>query len=224
MFEKRKDFVNSIERLSKEDKELVYSALNMHGHMCGGMPLGFVAGKAALEALGVERESNMDKFAIVFSGERHAAGCFADGVQFATGCTFGKGLMKKEAKGKFSFILVDKVKEKAVKVTIKPDVMLNAFKSKFIEYRKKGVKPTEVPQDLAEQMFKRPFSLNPNDLLKIEGPFDYKVSKGKSCFNIVVCDKCGDACAENYVRLEDGKKYVLNAGVFDKILIMDLSQ
>jgi len=214
MFEKRKEIINSIENLTNDEKEIIYSALNMHGHMCGGMPLGFVAGKAALKALGVDRELNMDKFVIVYSGERHAAGCFADGVQFATGCTFGKGLMKKEAKGKFSFILVDKIKEKAVKVTIKPEVMLNAFKSKFIELRKKGIKPTEVPQDLAEQMFKRPFSLKPEDILKIEGPFDYKVVKGKSCFNIVVCENCGDVCAENYVRLEDGKKVCLDCWSF----------
>ncbi len=206
MFTKKKKIIETIESLTYEEKEILYSALNMHGHLCGGMPLGFVAGKAAMNALGVSREENMDKFVIIYSGERHAAGCFADGVQFATGCTFGKGLMKKEAKGKFSFILVDKNKNKAVKVTIKPEVMLNAFKSKFIELRKKGVKPSNVPQDLAEQMFKKPFGLNPDDFLKIEGPFDFETAKGKSCFNLVVCEKCGDVCAENYARIENGKK------------------
>ena len=119
MFNERREFIKSIPNLTDEEKELLYSALNMHGHICGGMPLGFMAGKTALKALGSERESNMDKMVIVFSGERHAAGCFADGVQFATGCTFGKGLMKKEPKGKFSFMLIDKVNEKAVQVTIK---------------------------------------------------------------------------------------------------------
>ena len=214
MFNERREFIKSIPNLTDEEKELLYSALNMHGHICGGMPLGFMAGKTALKALGSERESNMDKMVIVFSGERHAAGCFADGVQFATGCTFGKGLMKKEPKGKFSFMLIDKVNEKAVQVTIKAEVMLKAFESPFVQMRKKGIKPTEIPQDIAKQMFQRPFNANPDDLFIVKGPFDFKVPKGKACFNLVVCEKCGDVVAENYIKLEDGKKVCIDCWSF----------
>ncbi len=214
MFAQRKEIIEGIKGLTGEEKELLYSALNMHGHVCGGMPMGFVAGKAALKVLGVEREPNMDKMVIVFSGERHAAGCFADGVQFATGCTFGKGLMKKEAKGKFSFILVDKVNEKAVQVTIKPEVMLKAFQSPFVKMRKEGVKPTDIDQDLAKKMFNNPFNADPENLFIIKGPFDFKVQKGKACFNLVVCEKCGDAVAENYIKLEDDKKVCVDCWSF----------
>jgi formylmethanofuran dehydrogenase subunit E len=35
------------------------SAFFIHGHVCGGMPLDFRAGIAALKALGSERELNM---------------------------------------------------------------------------------------------------------------------------------------------------------------------
>ncbi len=214
MFEERRELINSIPNLTEEDKELLYSALNMHGHICGGMPLGFVAGKAALKALGADREPNMDKMVIVFSGERHAAGCFADGVQFATGCTFGKGLMKKEPKGKFSFMLIDKVNEKAVQVTIKAEIMQKAFQSPFVKMRKEGVKPTEIPQDIAKPIFKNPFNANPENLFTIKGPFDFKVPKGKACFNLVVCEKCGDIVAENYIKVEDGKKVCIDCWSF----------
>ena len=214
MFEERKEVIQKIEGLTDEEKELLYSALNMHGHFCGGMPMGFKAGLAALKALGVEREPNMDKMVIVFSGEKHAAGCFADGVQFATGCTFGKGLMKKEPKGKFSFMLIDKVNEKAVLVTIKAEVMQKAFQSPFIEMRKKGVKPTDVPKDISIPMFQRPFTLKSEELFNIKGPFDFKVPKGKACFNLVVCEKCGDVVAENYIKVEDGKKVCIDCWSF----------
>ena len=214
MFAQRKEMIGKVKGLTEEEKELLYSALNMHGHVCGGMPMGFVAGKAALKALGVEREPNMDKMVIVYSGERHAAGCFADGVQFATGCTFGKGIMKKEAKGKFSFMLVDKVNEKAVQVTIKPEVMLKAFQSPFVKMRKEGVKPTDIDQELANTMFNNPFNADPENLFIIKGPFDFKVPKGKACFNLVVCEKCGDAVAENYMKLEDGKKVCIDCWNF----------
>ena len=214
MFAQRKEMIEKVKGLTEEEKELLYSALNMHGHVCGGMPMGFVAGKAALKALGVSREPNMDKMVIVYSGERHAAGCFADGVQFATGCTFGKGLMKKEAKGKFSFMLVDKANEKAVQVTIKPEVMLKAFQSPFVKMRKEGIKPTDIDQNLANTMFNNPFNADPENLFNIKGPFDFKVPKGKACFNLIVCEKCGDAVAENYMKLEDGKKVCIDCWNF----------
>ncbi|KAA0258350.1 formylmethanofuran dehydrogenase [Deferribacter autotrophicus] len=206
MFDRHREIVNSIEGLDDREKEFLYSALNLHGHICGGMPMGYVAGLAALKALSCEREKNMDKFVIINVGDKHAAGCFADGVQFATGCTFGKGVMKKEAKGKWTFMLVDKVNEKAVKVKIKPELLKKAFSAPFItEYRIKGVKPTDVPAEVAEPAFKRPFALKLEDIVNVEGPFEFKVSKGKSCFNLQICEICGDAIAENYARIVDGK-------------------
>ena len=65
------------------------SSFIVHGHVCGGMPLGFRAAHRALEALGAERELNMGTLAFVETGSGHAAGCFADGVQMGSGCTFG---------------------------------------------------------------------------------------------------------------------------------------
>ncbi|MGC8769290.1 FmdE family protein [Calditerrivibrio sp.] len=56
----------------------------MHGHVCGGMLMGYVAGLSALKALNVERERNMDKMVIIKVGDKHAVGFFADGVQFMT--------------------------------------------------------------------------------------------------------------------------------------------
>jgi len=80
----------------------------IHGHVCGGMPLGFRAGLMALRALAVERESNMAKLVFVETGTGHAAGCFADGVQMSTGCTFGKGLIQRTGYGKWALNLVEK--------------------------------------------------------------------------------------------------------------------
>ena len=57
------------------------SAFFIHGHLWGGMPLGFRTGVAALKALDAERELNIEKLAFVETGGGHAAGCYADGVQ-----------------------------------------------------------------------------------------------------------------------------------------------
>ncbi len=215
MFERNRKIVDSIEGLSADEKEFLYSALNMHGHICGGMPMGYVAGIAALKALGVEREKNMEKIVIVNVGDKHAAGCFADGVQFATGCTFGKGVMKKEPKGKWVITLIDKKTEKAVKVRVKYELLKKAFSAPFIqEYRIKGVKPTDVPPEVAEPGFKNMFKMKLEDIVEVGEPFDYKIPKGKACFNLIQCESCGDAVAENYVKIEDGKKVCMDCSKY----------
>ncbi|OSS42678.1 Uncharacterized protein DESAMIL20_561 [Desulfurella amilsii] len=213
------DFVKLVDQLDLEEEraQLLISSLVIHGHVCGGMPLGFIAGEAALKALGTKREQNMDKFAILESGDNHAAGCFADGVQFATGCTFGKGLMEKTKKGKFALLLVDKITKKAVHVRLKNEVMKAAFNSPFItEFRKKGIKPSNIPQDIAFEMLKKPFNTPVDQLVEIEGPFDYEFSEPPAAFNLVECEVCGELCAENYVRLENSKKVCLDCFVYAK--------
>ena len=206
MFDDNSALVDSIPGLDDDEREYLYSAINLHGHPCGGMPMGFAAGLAAMKALGLERERNMGTVATVYAGNGHAAGCFVDGVQFSTGCTFGKGLLKKEPKGKWEFELLDKRTGRAVKVRIRKEVMDKAFSAPFItEYRSKGVNPTDIPAEVSHPGFKRPFNLAVEELVEIEGPYEKAVHAPRPCFNRVTCSACGSTVAENYARLEDGK-------------------
>ncbi len=207
MFEKNHELVNSIDGLSDAEKEFLYSALNIHGHACGGMPMGYIAGLAAMKALGMDgRERNMDSIAVVYAGNGHAAGCFVDGVQFSTGCTFGKGIMKKEPKGKWEFMLIRRDSGQAVKVRIKNEILDSAFAAPFItEYRMKGVNPTDIPEEIAAPGFKRLFGLCFDDVVEVEGPFPVKLPKGRPCFNRVNCVVCGATVAENYIQTEDAR-------------------
>jgi len=206
MLEQNRSIARQVEGLDDEQRELLTSALNMHGHACGGMPMGYVAGLAALEALGITRERNMETMAVVYAGHGHAAGCFVDGVQFATGCTFGKGIMRREPRGKWMFMLIHKPSGRAVRVRIRNEVLDRAFDAPFItDYRRKGVKPTEIPEDVARPGFLRPFSLSTEELVEIEGPFAVDVPRPRPCFRRVTCSVCGATVAENYTRLEDGE-------------------
>jgi formylmethanofuran dehydrogenase subunit E len=211
MFSKEREIVDELD-LSKDVKEYLLAGLKVHGHFCGGMATGFFSALEGMEKLGKTQEKNMDLLAVVYAGKFHAAGCFVDGVQFATGATFGKGLMSKEAKGKFQYLLIDKANKKAVKVKMLNEVMENAFKSDFItKYRMKGVKPGDVPFEVSKAIFKNTFSLYKNKkLCSVEGPFDYEVEEPKSTFNHARCEVCGDLIMENYFRVEDGKKVCLD--------------
>ena len=72
-FENFKEIAESTKVLGEDWDKVLESALIIHGHLCGAMPLGFRAGRLALKVLGVEREPNMAKIALVETGVFHAA-------------------------------------------------------------------------------------------------------------------------------------------------------
>ena len=58
--------------------------------------------------------------AIIETGDYHGGMCFGDGIQFTTGCTFGKGNIEKSGEGKFAVTLIDKAAGEAVRVAYEP--------------------------------------------------------------------------------------------------------
>jgi len=178
----------------------------IHGHVCGGMPLGFRAGLQALQKLEAERESNMAKLAFVETGTGHAAGCFADGVQMATGCTFGKGLIQRTEYGKWAFSLVEKATRKAVRVSVKPQVMRQAFDSPFVKMRHQGVAPTDVPLNISRPLVEGLLDKKDEDLFVVSEIFEYSLPAAPApSFNLVTCAGCGEVVAENKTFVKDGK-------------------
>ena len=106
-------------------------ALKFHGHKCPAMPLGLRAGAAAMNSLRVNRTGDSEWLALVELGDHHCATCFADGIQMITGCTFGKGNIQKLNYGKWGLTLVDKKRNKAVRVVPRAEVMLANKKTDF---------------------------------------------------------------------------------------------
>jgi formylmethanofuran dehydrogenase subunit E len=190
--------------------ETLEASFLIHGHICGGMPLGFRAGVAALGALGVEREADMAHLVFVETGTGHAAGCFADGVQMATGCTFGKGLIERSQYGKWAMNLVDVATGKAVRVSVKPEVMQAALQSPFVKMRHQGVPPTEVPLDVSQPLVQNLMARADADLFMVSDIFQYPLAPAAPpCFDTVTCSRCGELVAENRVRVRQGKPVCL---------------
>src|SRR5450759_3761280 len=121
------------------DAELLTLGLKFHGHKCPAMPMGLRAGVAAMRALGVERSQDKELHAVSETGEGHAAGCFLDGVMTSTGCTFRKGNIEKLRYHKMAFTLIDVRRQKAVRVSLKPELFPAALDGPFVAQRKSGV-------------------------------------------------------------------------------------
>jgi formylmethanofuran dehydrogenase subunit E len=174
-------------------KELFELGLKFHGHKCPAMPMGIRAGLAAMNVLGVKR--SLDKELVVESetGEGHAAGCFVDGVMVSTGATFGKSNIKKLNYSKMAFTLIDTTTDRAVRVSLKPEFFEKALASPFVQKRKEGVLPQDIPAEITQPQVDRILSLPEAEFLNISEVFAKKLPKGKGNFETKRCAMCKEA-------------------------------
>lgn len=190
-----------------DPKEYLELGLKFHGHKCPAMPMGLRVGAAAMNKLGIERTGDGEWLALVEIGENHCATCFADGVQVITGCTLGKGNIKKLGYGKWGLILINKKTQKAVRVVPKGEAMARNKESAFmLEYRSKGIPATKVPAEVSEPLVKNVMNAPDEMLLNISEVFDYPYQEKPHSFESFICEECGEMVVEPYGRVKNGKK------------------
>ncbi|GIV66341.1 MAG: formylmethanofuran dehydrogenase subunit E family protein [Chloroflexota bacterium] len=124
-----------------DDKEILQKALEFHGHRCWASVAGVRVGLAALNKLRVRRSGGTELFGIVETGEEHGGMCFGDGVQYTTGCTFGKGNIQKQPYGKLAFTLIEKETNRAVRVVFTSALQKQIATSAFMQKRAAGIPP-----------------------------------------------------------------------------------
>jgi len=188
-------------------KDYLEAGQMFHGHKCPAMPQGLRVGAAAMNVLGVERAKDGQLLAILELGTEHCATCFADGIQMITGCTYGKGNIKRLGLGKWGMTLVDTKTGRAVRVAPKAEAMLKNKQSKFFtEYREKGIPASLVPDEEVEPMVQRVMNAPAEMLMTISDVFEYKLEPKPHSFTSFVCDGCGEMVVEGYGRPLGDKK------------------
>lgn len=189
-----------------EPKEFLEAGQLLHGHMCPAMPLGLRAGAAAMNALAVARAKDKDLVAIVELGDDHCAHCFADGVQMITGCTFGKGNIRKVAYGKFGLTLVERGTGRAVRVVPRAQAQMAMKQTRFFqEYRMRGVPASKVPDEVVEPLIQQVMTAPQEELLVVGAEFRTEVDKKPETFATRVCQACGEMVVERYMRVAADK-------------------
>ena len=187
------------------DKELLAFGQKFHGHKCPAMPMGLRVALAAMKQLGVQHAPDGQLEAILELDEEHCATCFADGVQVATGCTYGKGNIKRLGYGKWGLTLVDKKSGRAVRVVPKAEAMMKSKQSKFMEMRKAGTPASQVPSDIADPLVEMVSNGPDEALLNIGDVFPYKWQDAAHTFESVICSECGEMVVERNARIKTGK-------------------
>ena len=98
-----------------ENKELWKKCAAFHGHVCGGLTIGYKAALYAMELL--EMEFSEDE-QIVCIAENDA--CGVDAIQVMLGCSIGKGNLLFHMRGKQAFSFYNRKNGKSVRLVLKP--------------------------------------------------------------------------------------------------------
>ncbi len=186
-------------------KDYLELGMFFHGHKCPAMPLGLRAGTAAMNVLGVERAKDKELQLISETGKGHAAGCFLDGLMVATGCTYGKSNIEKEYLNKMAFTLIDVKNQKAVRVRLKTEFFEKMLSSPFVEERKKGVLPQDVPAEIADPLVQKVMSMPEDVFLEIGPVIDFEFKRLPGIFDIEKCTICGEAGFANKFKRIKGQ-------------------
>jgi len=190
----------AIEIKDQELKEMFIHGVYFHGHLCPAMPLGLRAGILARSKLGVKRAKSKELVLLSESGPGHLMQCFLDGVMMSTGCTYGKGNCKKLNYNKMAFILVDVLENKAVRISIRPEFIKQAFNSPFLKKREEGIPPEMIEPEIAEAAVNWVLSLPEEELFKTSDVYEYRYiypQEGPPVF----CEKCGEVVFGSKVLL-----------------------
>jgi len=186
------------------DRKIFEKAFEFHGHICWASAVGVRAGMVALRELGVARAGTSGELHCILEiGDNHGAQCFADGVQYATGCTLGKGNIEKAGWGKLAFTLIDKKKERAVRVSYRPGPYHKMIaESAFMRKRGLGIPPTEIPREEAWEVANIVLKA-PEEEVLIVGPveeYPWGDDFGE-IMGLVPCDNCGELVSRMYLRV-----------------------
>lgn len=172
------------------------------------MPLGYRMGLMALAKLGVEREKDHTLHVICELGEGHPQTCLMDGIQAATGATFGKTLMEKTNWGKLAatFWYPGKV---AVRYALTRELLDGFNRFEFFAYRKQGVEPSAIPAAVTQEVIDWTLSLPDEAIYAMAERPEFLYQPVKGSFAKSLCSKCGEYVFERYVRMKDGKAFCI---------------
>lgn len=96
-------------------------AEKFHGHLGPWLVLGLLIGDAALKKLKAEKYFGLE--AEVRGANKKPRSCLIDGLQISSGCTYGKGNIRKIAGDKIQVVLRNLKNNKKISVSLKKDLL-----------------------------------------------------------------------------------------------------
>ncbi|WP_371366821.1 hypothetical protein SRRS_10310 [Sporomusa rhizae] len=178
-------------------------AIDFHGHCCPGLTIGYMAAKAALAHLKVERAEDEELVAIVESD-----GCGIDAIQVLLGCTIGKGNLIYKDYGKQAYTIGNRKTGEAVRIVATGDMTPLTPDQQFLRTAVFSGQATpeqeETWQTLQAERTTRMLATPASELFKIQD-VELNLPSEAKIFNSVICEYCGEKVMEARARLKNGK-------------------
>ncbi len=176
-------------------RALLKEAGRLHGHYCPYLALGVKAGAKAIRELGIEHEGMEDVLAIVETNS-----CFSDGIQYATGCTFGNNSLVYKDYGKTAVTLAKRGGE-GIRLVLKPhqgDIWAKKY-PQYDELFEVVVKERRGDDEQREELMnlsrKISFQLITADLEKVFTikRVEVELPNYAPIYESFICSKCGES-------------------------------
>ena len=161
-----------------ETRELWNKAAAFHGHVCGGLTIGYKAALYAIELLGLTFSPDEE---LVCIAENDACGC--DAIQAILGCSVGKGNLLFHMTGKQAFSFYERKTGKSLRLVLRPSDRKMTRQESFAYYQSLALK----------DMF---------DVKETKLPLPQRAQ----VFESYVCEGCGEVTGAKWIRMENGKK------------------
>lgn len=165
-----------------ENKELWKKCAAFHGHVCGGLTIGYKAALYAMELL--EMEFSEDE-QIVCIAENDA--CGVDAIQVMLGCSIGKGNLLFHMRGKQAFTFFNRKNGQSLRLVLKPKPEGMTREESFAYYQ--SCQPAEMFDAMDAKL---------------------RLPEKARLFDSYTCDCCGESTGANWIRLSGGKKLCLD--------------
>lgn len=199
-----------------DDRQVLMEALKFHGHKCWASVAGVRIGLAASRELDVKRSGGTQLYGIIEIGEDHGGMCFGDGIQYATGCTFGKGNIRKEPLGKLGFTLIEKESNRAVRISFKATLQKQIQATAFMQKRGAGISASDIPEAEQMEVVDLVWNAPEEDVLSIGKVFQYSGKWIPEVMGFKTCDFCGELTALAYLRVVGDKHVCIPCSEYDR--------
>jgi len=206
-------------------KTLLVRSAALHGHYCAGLAFGVKAGHAALRRLGFDNTGMEELIAVI-----ECNNCFADGIQFSTGCTFGNNALIYKDLGKTAVTVMSRRTKTAVRVALRPSRLrsekasdrekeANELFTRVVKERKDDPEAAERMRELFRELSFETVERDENDLFEIaDAPADFP--EYAPIFDSAVCSICGEEFMETRAVLRMGEPVCLTCAKADCLAVL----
>jgi len=185
------------------DDATLDQVVRFHGHLCPGLAMGIHAANIALREIG-PHSADEEVVAVVETDM-----CGVDGIQFLTGCTFGKGNLVHRDWGKNAYTFYRRSDGRAIRVAGRPDAWPRdpEHQALFAKLRSGEATSEERKrfQQLHVEQSHRVLDMSPDALFTVEevrGDPPHKARIHAS----VPCARCSEGVMETRIRRFAGQE------------------